>query len=542
MGETRVDLLHLLEDLRDAYPGSIEETILTEIVANSLDSGASEITVRADPVAETLTVTDNGTGMSRQALARYHDLASTSKRRGRSIGFAGVGIKLGLLVSEQVVTETRRARTHLATSWHLSSKSRAPWRWIEPPGLQEAAGTTVRLYLRNPLSELLEPGFIDSTILRHFRPLLDPDFDELLGDAYPLGARFVVNDRPLHRDAPEPDRVAVRVRIGRQRKPSGIGYLARDTGLDPEQRGIAISTLGKVIKRGWDWLGLTPGDADRVSGLIEVPALVEALTLNKADFVKTGQKGATFLAYRKALQEAVARQLKEWGDSPRPSDTRPRRTRALERDLRSVLADLTDDYPILTTLVDRLRGGQRKLPFVGEGGRQGDGVTAIEAALGAVEPALRAGAAPGDAEAGSGPGSEGEDEAAKVGQRDAGAPGGLTPEAGGVEPGREATDPLAATVAPGGNSGRKRPGRFGLTVQFASRPDDPELGALVDSTLWVNDAHPAYRRAVASRSEGYHIALTMALTIAPLAVEPGDTRAFVTTFLTRWGDTAKLSG
>jgi hypothetical protein len=47
---------------------------------------------------------------------------------------------------------------------------------------------------------------------------------------------------------------------------------------------------------------------------------------------------------------------------------------------------------------------------------------------------------------------------------------------------------------------------------------------------------------VASRSEGYHIALTMALTIAPLAVEPGDTRAFVTTFLTRWGDTAKLSG
>ena len=36
MGETRVDLLHLLEDLRDAYPGALEETILTEIIANSL--------------------------------------------------------------------------------------------------------------------------------------------------------------------------------------------------------------------------------------------------------------------------------------------------------------------------------------------------------------------------------------------------------------------------------------------------------------------------------------------------------------------------
>lgn len=38
-GETLVDLQHLLEDLRDAYPGAVEETILTELVANSLDAG-----------------------------------------------------------------------------------------------------------------------------------------------------------------------------------------------------------------------------------------------------------------------------------------------------------------------------------------------------------------------------------------------------------------------------------------------------------------------------------------------------------------------
>ena len=49
MGETRVDLEHLLEDLRDAYPYSIAETILTEIIANSLDSVASRITMTADP-------------------------------------------------------------------------------------------------------------------------------------------------------------------------------------------------------------------------------------------------------------------------------------------------------------------------------------------------------------------------------------------------------------------------------------------------------------------------------------------------------------
>ena len=90
MGQTRVDLRHLLEDLGDAYPGSIEETILTEIVANSLDSGARTVNMRVDPAAATLTVVDDGSGMRRRELARYHDLATSGKTRGKGIGFAGV--------------------------------------------------------------------------------------------------------------------------------------------------------------------------------------------------------------------------------------------------------------------------------------------------------------------------------------------------------------------------------------------------------------------------------------------------------------------
>src|SRR5688572_25131995 len=106
MGETRVDLQHLLEDLRDAYSGAIEETILTEVIANALDSGATRIRIQTNPAEATLTVTDDGRGMKRRELARYHDIASSTKARGETIGFAGVGIKLGLLVSREVVTET----------------------------------------------------------------------------------------------------------------------------------------------------------------------------------------------------------------------------------------------------------------------------------------------------------------------------------------------------------------------------------------------------------------------------------------------------
>jgi hypothetical protein len=127
MGQTRVDLQHLLEDLRDAYPGEIEETILAEVVANALDSGASSIHVLSDPSERTMVVVDDGSGMGRRELARYHDLASSAKTRGEGIGFAGVGIKLGLLIAEAVLTEARRGASHVATRWHLASRHRAPW-------------------------------------------------------------------------------------------------------------------------------------------------------------------------------------------------------------------------------------------------------------------------------------------------------------------------------------------------------------------------------------------------------------------------------
>jgi hypothetical protein len=77
---------------------------------------------------------------------------------------------------------------------------------------------------------------------------------------------------------------------------------------------------------------------------------------------------------------------------------------------------------------------------------------------------------------------------------------------------------------------------LGLAVQFEERPGDSEPGRLVESTVFVNQAHPAYQRAVASRSEGYHIALSVALALAPLAVEPAKEHAFVTAFLSRWGE------
>jgi hypothetical protein len=521
MGETRVDLLRLLEDLGDAYPGPTDETILTEIVANALDSGASTITVLTDPTAGTFTLVDDGLGMRRRELARYHDLAVSTKTRGQGIGFAGVGIKLALLVSREVVTETRRGGKHVATSWALGGRQRAPWRWVPPPGLVGAHGTAIRLVLENPLAPLLDAGFIEASLRRHFQTLLDPFFAEILSAHYPGGIRFDVNGRTLGPEPRPTDRRApLAVRVARKRKASAVGYLVRDDAPVPEERrGLAVSTFGKVIKGGWDWLGVTPTAGDRIGGLIEAPALAECLTLNKGDFVRSGPRGALYLAYRKAIQEAVAAQLAQWGDAPVEADrSRRRAARPVERDLETVLVDLAEDFPLLASLVERRSGGQRALPVGGrDGARSAPGTT--PALTGA--PAATAGS---DLDIGAESAPAAEPEAARL------------PDAASLalEP-TVATPPAAGAPDGGGGRGR-RPGRYGLSIQFAARPDDVELAHLVDTTVWVNEAHPAYRRAVTSRSEGYHVALAVALALGPLAVEPVQEHAFVSAFLASWGE------
>jgi hypothetical protein len=400
MGQTRVDLLHLLEDLRDAYPGDLEETILTEIVANSLD-----------------------------------------------------------------------------------------------------------------------PGYVEAALRRHFEPLLDAAFDDMLAEHYPEGVAFVVNGRPVEkRGDVAGDRASVEVRLPRKRKAAALGYVERfPEPIQEDRQGIAISTLGKVIRRGWDWLGVTCTSPTLVAGLVEAPALAAVLTLNKGDFVRAGRRGVTYLAYRKAIQEAASRQLAEWGESRDPEDTARRRAaRPLEKDLETVLVDLADDYPALTALVERRAGGQRRLP-TGKCGPE-DAVTA----------ALGPGAGSPEHRADGDPGSE------PPAPED---PSTLSPAPPGAPTEAEPTPehPMPSTLEPPAR-GPKRPSRYGLAIDFADQPDRPELGRLVESTVWVNTAHPAYARAVASRAEGYHVALTVGLSLAPLAAEPGKSQEFLTEFLARWGE------
>jgi len=532
MGETRVDLVHLLEDLRDAYVDGIEETILSEAIANSLDSRASRIALDIDVAMSSITIRDNGMGMGRAELRRYHDLARSAKERGEGIGFAGVGIKLGLLVSREVWTETASAgRPPIATQWKLASKSRAPWHFREPFGAVSGRGTAVRLFLKNPLSPLLDRGFVAAAVRRHFEALFEPHLYSAFSARYPDGVTFECNGEVLDQE-PRRDADLVEVRLPRKRKAAGIGLMWRSAvPLPPDQQGIAISTFGKIIKRGWDWLGLHPPSPDRAAGLIELPALAESLTLNKGDFVRSGMRGALYLMCRKALQETVTQKLQAWGEDTTANDDAARRkaARPFERDLAGVLEDLSSAYPALASLVEhRLGSTGKKLKTVelrqAEGGLLFDDASAADpgnTAQGQEQGTALAIAGPHDAELGS--------VASPV-------------------------DGLAADVAGSGKSDLegeqtaqqpttvRKSGRYGLSLSFESRPDDEAMGRLVENTVTVNIAHPAYQRAERTRAEGYHLALVAAMSLAKVTVEPADYAAFVTDFLRAWGGVTATRG
>jgi len=514
MGETRVNLQHLLEDIRDTYPFPIEEAILTELVANALDSGASEIRFLASHRDKTLAVVDNGHGMSPAQLEKYHDIAATTKTRGKGIGFAGLGAKLALLISKEVITETRAGRSYNATSWRLENSQRAPWELIEPPGILDDAksGTSVTLAFGSATSPLVEPNYVEMIMQAHFHPLLDEVFREIFKSLYPNGIHFSINQRAMK----PPELAALRDRKtfvvraasgtnpNARGKPVGVGFIGMsDEELPEVERGIGISAYGKVIKRGWDWVGLSPKHPTRLSGVVEVPPLVEILTTNKADFLKDSGSLKRYYRYRKAIQAALAPILREMGETAPTRDRPEREVRPLEREVERVLGVMINDYPEIAPLVGRRRTTQPGVNLVPDA--DGNAIGALTETLAEI--------------------AQQQNAAAESAESFAINPPPLTTEAviERSDEGEPARPQQGKRVGPG------------LMIGFEDSSERGELGWLLENTIWINRAHPAYQRAVAGGHEQYHTVLSVAWVLLGHLEDKHSAQQFIGEFLFGWG-------
>ncbi|MBI4297827.1 MAG: ATP-binding protein [Chloroflexi bacterium] len=509
MGETRVNLKHLLENLRDSYPLPLEEAIVTELVANALDSKASRIGFTVDSGECSLSIVDNGAGMKREEFEKYHDIAETTKEKGRGIGFAGQGAKLSLLAVRSVQTETKTSEGSFSTAWHLEDDYHAPWDFIPPLGLVGTqTGTAIKVLLREKQSDLANSTFVIRTIQKWFASLLEKDFmPKALREVYPSGVFFGVNGRMVelsqssvfHDFATGYKLRPFEVRL--KRKQVGIGFLGRSIrSLKEEERGLAISVLGKVVKRGWEWVDVSPKDRKFIWGMVEVPALSTILATNKCDFLSDVSSKTKYYQYRKAIVVAIQPILRAMGELPEAEpEALPQ---ALAKEIRMVLEELLPDFPELEPLLDKQGRGEKVStvlpdPAADPAGGVEQGVASVTGDQGGVGQGAGVDVGPG-----TGPGER------------------ISPEAPLTEPGRQ-------------HEGRRR--LPGLMIRYEDKLEE-ELGRLEGITIFINKGHPAYRKVADSKSlENYHTFLTIAWVLSKNLADGRSPQGFINQFLRIWG-------
>lgn len=527
MNETRVNLKHLLEDIRDAYTSPLEEVILTELVANALDSKATDVNFVIDNLAGALTCVDNGTGMKRAVLKSYHNIAASTKSRGQGIGFAGVGAKLSLLIGEKVYTESRGGHgSQCATEWYLLNPYRAPWKFIPFSGkVSGSRGTAVTISFGDTQSHLLRPEFVKQSLLKHFYPLLSGVFyAKFLKYFYKQPVKFFINGEQLI--LPEEQQTEMQnwfdVRLGKTRQPAGIGFLVRtgeSTGwlekllgkqaaVSSLPSGVWISTFGKVIKGGWEWLGILPKNSIQLSGLVEVPGLSEILTTSKNDFLSDQNSLKKYYKYRKAIQEAVLPILAQMGENPAVGEAQPEKLiKPLNESVTSALTMLVGDFPELEGLI-----GSKKSVVTGKPKQE-----SIEREM-----------------------------SVNVSEQKAGYEEGVnTPTTNSSQDiNKSAGERMPSGVADGNRKKTVRAKTSGLKLVLAEIADDPALplGRVVDDILTINTAHPAWKKAKLRGQEEYHVLITVAATLAQFLESEHSPHEFLNRLLTAWATEKEKTG
>jgi molecular chaperone HtpG len=170
---------------------SEREIFLRELVANAADAvdrrrfealtdatlappAEAKIRVVPDKEAETLVISDDGIGMSRQELidnlgtiARSGTRAFTQnladakpEDRPNMIGQFGVGFYSAFMVADRVEVTSRKAGTDQAFTW----ASEGTGQFTLAPATREQPGTDIVLYIKDDATEYLEPVRLETVI------------------------------------------------------------------------------------------------------------------------------------------------------------------------------------------------------------------------------------------------------------------------------------------------------------------------------------------------------------------------------------------
>ena len=173
---------------------SNKEIFLRELVSNASDAadklrflalsngelyqGDADLKVRisADKDAGTVTITDNGIGMTRDEVINslgtiaksgtaefFQNLTGDQAKDSQLIGQFGVGFYSAFIVADAVTVRTRKAGEDKAVEWHSQGEGEYTLEEIE----KESRGTEIVLHLREEESEFLEEFRLRSIVTKY---------------------------------------------------------------------------------------------------------------------------------------------------------------------------------------------------------------------------------------------------------------------------------------------------------------------------------------------------------------------------------------
>lgn len=506
--ESSVNYKNLIEDLAQMYPDEVPEVIVSELIANALDSGADFIELSVNPNENSLVICDNGKGMSKSQFRQYHDFAAGLKRKGNTIGFAGVGAKISFNIARRVKTETRSEDFFGGSDWHFDSRGKLVWEDIKPKTIPDGTtGTRVEVHFASssdfPYGSREE---LADSIRHHYLPLLDERFLALYEKIglYSKKLRFTIDGKPLPTTRVE-NKYSLRETkdiypTNKRGNSVGFGFFGladEDYPISERRCGISLCTHGKIIKS--DFLNQYPGQyAPKILGVVEIPSLIKFLNTSKSDFNRPRGRARTL----ESLLNLVRQEFKEWladigvSDFERNEDASE--VAKIEREISKIISDV----PELAEFLGSANQSRNKvLRQSGQGEFEG------HFGLGIDPVSINSG---GKTEEGTSPAA-------------------TEPDYG--EPIEEGGERKARSIS--------RKVRTGPKIAFSPRPDQVELAWVEGNSIIINSGHPAYEKAKTNpTSRIFHNLFSIGSAVQKLILSDENREpdiAFVDKMMAAWG-------
>lgn len=291
-----IDAFGALKSFRDAYDDDAVVVVL-EAIANALDVKATKVDITLGN--RHISFRDNGPGMSRRDFHKsYHNISHSTKTKGSSIGFAGVGAKIYLAIWKQTVihTETYGPDGRFASDMHVS---RGKLIWDEQPVTAISShGTLYSVKLREQDFKALEDD-IDCMVRGAFN------------QALLRGLTVTINGERLKPwNPPHEFRTAGVAKAKTVKFPVTLTVTKED--IPKAYRHTQYHVWGKTVTtKKLDWANeISEPYRNRVHVWVDAEKCSKHLKLNKGSF-KSGQRPVIDM-YR-AVDKWVAEKLREHG-------------------------------------------------------------------------------------------------------------------------------------------------------------------------------------------------------------------------------------